>query len=62
MKMEGVLSGSTADFWAPPFSLAVIDGDGSAPRPPLPPPGFNSHTVPELPTVFGGAEGEAGAL
>ncbi len=40
----------------------MIDGGDSTPRPSLPPPGFNSHTVPELPTVFGGAEGEAGAL
>ncbi len=56
------MSGSTTDFEAPPLSLEVIDGGGSTPRPPLPPPGFYSHTIPELPTVFREAEGEAGAL
>ena len=40
----------------------MIAGGGSTPRLPLPTPGFDSHAVPELPTVFGGAEGEAGAL
>ncbi len=56
------LSGSTLHFKAPLLPLEVIDVGGSPPRPPLSPHGFNSHTVPELPTAFGGAEGEAGPL
>ena len=56
------MSGSTPDFQAPPLPPEVIDVGGSASRPPLLPTGFDSHIVLELPTVFGGAEGEAGAL
>ncbi len=56
------MSGSTPDFQAPPLPTEVIDVGGSTSRPPLPPPGFDSHTVLELPKVFGGAEWEAGAL
>ena len=56
------MSGSTPDFQAPPLPPEVIDIGGSASCQPLLPPGFDSHTVLKLPTVFGGAEGEAGAL
>jgi len=61
--MEGeFLSGSTPDFQAPLPSSEVINAVVLLHCPPLPLHGFNSHTVPELSTVFGGAEGAAGAL
>ncbi len=61
--MEGeFLSGSTLDFKAPLTSSEVINAVVLLHRPPLPLHGFNSHTVLELSTVIGGAEGAAGAL
>ncbi len=61
--MEGeFLGGSTPDFQAPHPSSEVINAVVLPHRPPLPLHGFNSHTVLELSTAFGGAEGAAGAV
>ncbi len=63
MQMEGeFLSGSTPDFQAPLFYSEAINAVVLLHSPPLPLHGFNSHTVLELSTTFGGAEGAAGAL
>ena len=56
------MSGSTPDFQAPPPSSEVINAVVLLHYPSPPLHGFNSHTVLELSTVFGGAEGAAGAL
>ncbi len=56
------LSGSRPDFQAPLPSSEVINAVVLLHYPSPPLHGFDSHTVLELSTVFGGAEGEAGAL
>ena len=61
--MEGeFLSESTPDFRAPLPSSEVINAVVLLHCPPLPLHGFKSHTVLELSSVIGGAEGAVGAL